>query len=79
LKGGPGSLVFEVEDDGRGFDISSVQRGAGLQNMIDRVEVLGGTLQMVSAPGQGTRVSGTLPAEPRVQATQPVATKVATA
>jgi signal transduction histidine kinase len=79
LQGGPGSLVFEVEDDGQGFDLSSVQRGAGLQNMIDRVEALGGTLEMASAPGQGTRVSGTLPAESRVEATQPDVTEAATA
>jgi signal transduction histidine kinase len=79
LQGGPGSLVFEVEDDGQGFDLSSVQRGAGLQNMIDRVEALGGTLEMASAPGHGTRVSGTLPAESRVEATQPDVTEAATA
>ena len=68
LEGSPGSLFFQVEDDGRGFDLSSVERGAGLQNMIDRVEALGGTLELVSAPGEGTRVSGTLPAEPRDEA-----------
>jgi len=68
LEGSLGSLFFQVEDDGRGFDMFSVERGAGLQNMIDRVEALGGTLELVSAPGEGTRVSGTLPAEPRAEA-----------
>ena len=68
LEGSPGSLFFQVEDDGRGFDMNSVERGAGLQNMIDRVEALGGTLELVSAPGIGTRVSATLPAELRVEA-----------
>jgi signal transduction histidine kinase len=68
LEGSPGSLFFQVEDDGRGFDMSSVERGAGLQNMIDRVEALGGTLELVSAPAKGTRVSATLPAELRSEA-----------
>jgi signal transduction histidine kinase len=68
LEGSLGSLFFQVEDDGCGFDTSSVERGAGLQNMIDRVEALGGALELVSAPGEGTRVSGTLPAEPRAEA-----------
>lgn len=68
LEGSLGSLFFQVEDDGRGFDMSSVERGAGLQNMIDRVEALGGTLELVSAPGEGTRVSGTLRAESRAEA-----------
>jgi signal transduction histidine kinase len=68
LEGSLGSLFFQVEDDGRGFDMSSVERGAGLQNMIDRVEALGGNLDLVSAPGQGTRVSCTLPAEVRAEA-----------
>jgi signal transduction histidine kinase len=68
LEGSPGSLFFQVEDDGMGFDMSSVERGAGLQNMIDRVEALGGTLELISAPGEGTRVSATLPAELRAEA-----------
>ncbi|HEY8741026.1 MAG TPA: histidine kinase [Candidatus Dormibacteraeota bacterium] len=72
LEGSLGSLFFQVEDDGRGFDMSSVERGAGLQNMIDRVEALGGALELVSAPGEGTRVSGTIPAEPRVVAAREV-------
>ncbi|HEV1998111.1 MAG TPA: histidine kinase, partial [Candidatus Dormibacteraeota bacterium] len=62
-----GSLVFHVEDDGKGFDMKSVRRGAGLQNMIDRVEALGGTLELVSSPGLGTRISGTLPAAARTE------------
>ena len=36
--------------------------GGGLTNMVDRVAALGGTLKVTSAPGAGTRVSGTCPA-----------------
>ena len=56
-----GSLYFEVSDDGRGFDPSTTKRGAGLQNMEDRLQALGGSLQIAAAPGRGTTVAGTLP------------------
>jgi signal transduction histidine kinase len=54
-------LVFEVADDGRGFDPSSTPKGSGLQNMSDRVEALGGTFEVASSPGDGTTVRGRLP------------------
>jgi len=56
-----GDLVFAVEDDGRGFDTRRVKPGSGLQNMADRVEAFGGRLEITSAPGGGTRISGRLP------------------
>jgi signal transduction histidine kinase len=51
-------LAFEVEDDGRGFDIAAPQSGAGLQGMRDRVDVVGGTLDIVSELNKGTAVRG---------------------
>jgi signal transduction histidine kinase len=36
-------------------------RGAGLTNMADRLDALGGELTVTSAPGRGTRVTGSLP------------------
>ncbi|MGH2658617.1 MAG: histidine kinase [Actinomycetota bacterium] len=57
-----GSLAFIVEDGGVGFDPASTPRGSGLQNMADRVEALGGLLEVRSAPGEGTVVSGHVPA-----------------
>jgi signal transduction histidine kinase len=56
-----GDLVFEVVDDGRGFDPSKTPPGSGLQNMADRLEALGGTVDIESAPGSGTIVSGRIP------------------
>jgi signal transduction histidine kinase len=56
-----GELVFEVRDDGRGFDVQRVARGAGLQNMSDRLDAVGGRLAVESAPGRGTTVTGRLP------------------
>jgi len=54
-------LTFRVEDDGKGFDPATVTRGSGLQNMRDRLEALGGSLDVRSAPGQGTTVVGKIP------------------
>ncbi len=60
-----GKLAFAIEDNGKGFDPTRARRGAGLQNMIDRLEALGGKLSIDSAPGQGTRVRGEVPVQPR--------------
>ena len=62
VREGDGSLDFEVRDDGRGFDPSTTGRGAGLRNMLDRVDALAGTMTVESAPGAGTTVRGRLPA-----------------
>jgi signal transduction histidine kinase len=65
LRGSRGRLLFEVEDDGAGFDTTTAKKGAGLTNMVDRVEALGGSVDVTSAPGAGTRVSGEVPAVER--------------
>ena len=56
-----GCLSFAVSDDGAGFDPSSVARGTGLLGMADRVEALGGSLDVGSRPGRGTTVTGRIP------------------
>jgi signal transduction histidine kinase len=56
-----GALCFCVRDDGKGFDLAVVQRGAGTQNMADRIEALGGTFEIVSAPAAGTVVRASVP------------------
>lgn len=62
------SLRLVVEDDGRGFDQHTVDRELhfGLQLMRERVELVGGLLQVDSSPGRGTRVIVRLPAETAV-------------
>jgi signal transduction histidine kinase len=57
-------LTLIVSDAGAGFDPAATARGAGVQNMADRVEALGGSFAIVSAPGQGTMITGSLPLEP---------------
>ena len=58
-----GGLRFEVGDDGKGFDRSAVDVGSGLQGMADRLEALGGALDVISTPGRGTTVVGSLPTD----------------
>jgi signal transduction histidine kinase len=59
-----GSLDFAVQDDGAGFDSAATPRGSGLTNMIDRIDALGGSLEVTSVPGEGTRIKGSLPIGP---------------
>jgi signal transduction histidine kinase len=56
-----GHLTFTVTDDGDGFDASATSYGTGLQGMADRLDAIGGTLVVTSAPGDGTTVRGSLP------------------
>ncbi len=62
LEGGDGSISIEVADTGVGFDPQSVPQDGhlGLAGMRERVQVLGGTFMVESAPGQGARVRATI-------------------
>jgi signal transduction histidine kinase len=58
--------TFSVADDGAGFDpAGSAGRGHGFVNMSDRLGAIGGTIEVDSAPGRGTRVSGSVPVDER--------------
>ncbi|MEP6758279.1 MAG: histidine kinase [Actinomycetota bacterium] len=59
-----GRLGFAVADDGTGFDPASTGYGTGLQGIADRLGALDGTLSVVSAPGGGTKICGSLPVGP---------------
>ncbi len=56
-----GVLAFEVRDDGSGFVPPAGEFSGGLRNMKDRVEAVGGSLTIDSAPGHGTRIRGRIP------------------
>jgi signal transduction histidine kinase len=62
LREAEGKLLFEVADDGPGFDLASrAAKGHGFVNMSDRIGAIGGTLTVDSASGEGTRISGSVP------------------
>ena len=58
-----GLLTLCVRDDGCGFDTRHATHGLGLLGATERGAALGGQLQVVSAPGAGTRIRMTLPRE----------------
>lgn len=53
-----GELSFVVTDDGIGFDPAHVNGGSGIVGMADRLDTIGGTMEVTSRPGHGTVVSG---------------------
>ena len=55
-------LVFEIRDDGVGFDPGDDGDGIGLVSMRDRIGAVGGRLEIRSARDAGTSVRGTVPA-----------------
>jgi len=60
-------LQLQIEDDGVGFDVESVQsnydqRGSmGMINLYERTELVNGILKLESRPGHGTRIAVTVP------------------
>jgi signal transduction histidine kinase len=56
-----GRVSVDVVDDGHGFDTATATRGAGLTNMHDRLDALGGTLHVESTLGVGTTLRAAVP------------------
>lgn len=54
-------IALTVTDDGRGFDVANRTKRFGLLGMRERVAMLGGTLEIDSQAGRGTRVAAWLP------------------
>jgi signal transduction histidine kinase len=57
----PGRLRLLVRDDGIGG--ADPARGSGLRGLTDRLQALGGTLEVVSPTGRGTELRATIPCE----------------
>jgi signal transduction histidine kinase len=56
-----GWLGVRIADDGRGFDPSRTPEGAGVKNIRDRLEDVGGAFNVASSPGHGTVLTISLP------------------
>jgi signal transduction histidine kinase len=57
----PDALRIEVIDAGRGFAVDGISASHGLRGLSDRLQALGGRLDITSTPGGGTRLRGVLP------------------
>ena len=68
-----GWLELRVEDDGRGFDVERTAQEAlqlrrfGLMGMKERVDLVGGSLQVKSQPGRGSQLVARIPAGASVE------------
>jgi|GEM_PF-3150576 len=60
-----GVLVLSITDDGKGFDVGDVVMGKnsrlGLRNILERGELIGGTVLIESRPGQGCEINIEMP------------------
>jgi signal transduction histidine kinase len=63
-----GELAYlEIQDDGIGFDLKSVEDGydkrgsMGMLNLRERTELVSGTIRIDTAPGSGTRLLVSIP------------------
>jgi signal transduction histidine kinase len=62
-------FVAQIVDNGRGFDLAEVERGysargsLGMINLKERAALIGGTINIATAPGEGTRVTLIVPLE----------------
>ncbi len=73
LRGGSGGVTLTISDDGVGFDVDAAWgKGLGLISMGERLEAVGGTFKISSAPGEGTKVNVFVPLS-AVQGTETVA------
>ncbi|HEU4462506.1 MAG TPA: GAF domain-containing sensor histidine kinase [Solirubrobacterales bacterium] len=61
VEGGGDEIRIGIRDDGRGFDLSQATGGRGLIGMRERIELFGGTIEVSSEPGEGTKISATVP------------------
>jgi len=59
-------LTFEIEDNGKGFDVNSMRsiennQGLGLRNMMNRMSLINGSIKIDSKPNEGTNAVIELP------------------
>lgn len=67
LTGTEDALLLEICDNGHGFDVHQARlaAGLGLISMRERVNLVKGTMEIVSAPGKGTRITARVPLRQR--------------
>jgi len=71
------TLIYTIEDDGKGFDLEEVKkhgRGIGLMSMKNRVVSIGGKISIDSAPGAGTIIAIELSLQPHEKFPEEIST-----
>jgi len=58
---GEQNIYLSIKDNGVGFDPSAKARGIGLKNINSRVSFYSGTLNVITAPGQGCTLEINIP------------------
>lgn len=61
IKTGGENIILNIVDEGIGFEMDSKKSGIGFENIRRRTESMNGSLDIVSAPGKGTRVTVQVP------------------
>jgi len=56
-------ITLSVKDDGKGIDLDKIQRGSGLNNILDRCKLIKAKNNIVSVLGKGTQIEIILPIE----------------
>ncbi|MDB6169944.1 MAG: nreB [Verrucomicrobia bacterium] len=69
----PGAVSLEISDDGRSFEVDKTlharsPKRLGLVGMTERIEMVGGTMEISSAHGKGTTVRAQIPHRPKPSA-----------
>ena len=74
LRGVSDGIALTIVDDGVGFDVDAAWgKGLGLISMNERVEAIGGTFELRSSPGAGTRLEVRVPVSILSHDTNPLA------
>lgn len=56
-----GEIQIVIRDDGGGFDSAASTSGRGLTGMRERIELIGGEIEVSSTPGEGTEITARVP------------------
>lgn len=56
-----GAIEVTIRDDGEGFEVGDATSGRGLTGMRERIELLGGRIEVSSRPGEGTEIFASVP------------------
>jgi signal transduction histidine kinase len=54
-------ITLHISDDGAGFDLGKIRKGLGLSNIMNRAELFGGSVEIVSYPGKGCEIKVWMP------------------